>query len=242
MHEFRVGMSHGDVRAYAQPVVELTSGVVVGYRGLARWQHPRLGLLDDAAFVPMIAETPLANEVDLYVARETAAMLTVIARESTQLRLYFPASRRLVADVRTEQFLWEIADAFSIRMQHVCVQVGRPLLDDWTPALQDALHSLADAGVTLVATDVGEAADVRPLAALGFNEVHLADRVVHAAATDERARAAVAEIVKMAHDSGLLVAAAGVDLAVHGDALGETGCNFATGDLYGEPRPTDTIE
>ena len=67
MNDFYIAMSHGDVRPYAQPVVELGSGRLIGYQGLARWHHRRLGTLDAVAFIDLIAETPLANEVDLYV-------------------------------------------------------------------------------------------------------------------------------------------------------------------------------
>ena len=52
----------------------------------------------------------------------------------------------------------------------------------------------------------------------------------------------VADIVRLAHDASLLVAAAGVDESRHRDALIPTGIDLATGDLYGEARPTDTIE
>ena len=80
MDEFRVGMTCGEVRPYAQPVVDLASGLLIGYRGTARWQHRHLGMLEAAAFIGMIADTPLANQVDLYVARETAAVLTLTTR------------------------------------------------------------------------------------------------------------------------------------------------------------------
>ena len=137
MDEFRIGLSHGDVRPYAQPVVDLDSGRLVGYRGLARWHHRHLGTLTAAAFIDMIAETPLASQVDLYIARETAAVLTLSLRD-TPLHLYTPVSRRLVADIRTEQYLSEIADAFFLSMGQLRLQVARPLLDGWSPALDDS--------------------------------------------------------------------------------------------------------
>jgi EAL domain-containing protein (putative c-di-GMP-specific phosphodiesterase class I) len=216
--------------------------LVVGYRAMARWHHARLGSLDADAFLPLIAETHLANEVDLYVARETAAMLTVVARENARLRLYLPASKRVVADVRTEQYLWEIADAFSLRLQHVCLQIARPLLEDWTPALQDALRSLSDAGVTLVITDMEDVSEVPLVAALGFDELHLGPRLAHEAVTNDLARRVVGEMVLLAHDDRLLIAAVGVDEPRQRDLLIEAGCDLAMGNLYGEPRPTDTID
>ena len=68
MDDFRVAISHGDLTPYAQPVVDLAAGLAIGYRGLARWHHRTLGNLKADAFIGMIAETPLANQVDLYIA------------------------------------------------------------------------------------------------------------------------------------------------------------------------------
>jgi EAL domain-containing protein (putative c-di-GMP-specific phosphodiesterase class I) len=241
MDEFRVAMSHGDVRAYAQPVVDLASGRVVGYRGLARWHHRRLGTLNAAAFIQMIADTPLANQVDLYIARETAAVLALTTRD-TSLCLYVPVSKRLIADVRTEQYLSEIAGAFSLGTNQMRLQLAPAALGNWNPALRDALHSLRDADVAFVLTGVESASDVRHAAEYGFREVHLSRRLTHAAATDADARLAVSGIVQLAHDQLVLVAATGVDHQQHRDVLIEMSCDLATGDLYGEPEPTTTID
>jgi c-di-GMP-specific phosphodiesterase len=239
--DFRVGLSHGDVWPYAQPVVDLRSGLLVGYRGMARWQHRRLGVLEASAFIDMIADTPLASQVDLNVARELAAVLA-LSVGATPLRLYTPVSRRLIADVRTEQYLSEIADAFFLSISQVRLQVAQPLLDRWSPALHDALESLRDAGVAFVLTGVEHGSDARALAEHPFDELHISPRLTNAAVTDPDARCAVSVIVRLARERDVLVAAAGVDTEPQADVLIETGCDFAFGDLYGRAEPANTID
>jgi len=241
MDEFRLGMSHGDVRPYAQPVVALGSGLVVGYQGFARWQHRRLGTLEAAEFVDMIAESALATQVDLNIIRETAAVLTLRTRD-TPLSLYAPVSRRLIADVRTEQYLCEIADAFSLTMNQVHLKLARTRVDDWTAVLQDSLRSLREADIRFVLTEIDVASDVQRLAERGFDEMHLSRGLSVAAAADPEARRAVSDIVRIAHDCGALVAGVGVDDPQHHDALVESGCDLATGGLYGKPQPANTID
>lgn len=241
MDDFRIGLSHGDVQPYAQPVVELGSGLLVGYRGIARWHHRRMGTLQASAFIDMIADTPLASQVDLVIARETAAVLTLTVGD-TPLRLYTPVSRRLIADVRTEQHLSEIAGAFFLSMNQIHLQIARPLLDRWSPALQDALESLRDADVFLVLTGVERASDAQELAGHPFDELHISRRLTNAAVTDPDARRAVSEIVQLARDRAVLVAATGVDTEQQHELLIEAGCYFASGDLYGRPEPANTID
>ncbi len=241
MEEFRIGMSHGDIRPYARPVVDLASGRLIGYQGLARWQHRRLGLLDAEVFADMIADTPLANQVDLNITREIAAVLTLTTRD-TPLRLYAPVSRRLLADVRTEQYLCEIVDAFSLTTNQIGLELPRLLLDNWAVALRDALQSLREAAFPLVLTGLEIAEDVGRFADLGFGEVHLPRSMTSAAERDPDARRIVSEIVRRAHDRAVLVAATGVNDSRQRDVLVEAGCDFATGNLYGEPVPAITID
>ena len=51
------------------------------------------------------------------------------------------------------------------------------------------------------------------------------------------------EIVRLAHDlPQLVVAATGVDNPVQRDMVIATGCDLASGDVYGRAVPTDNIE
>ena len=226
---------------YAEPVVDLGSGLVIGYRGLARWHHRTLGNLNADAFIGMIAETPFANQVDLYIARETAAVLLLTAR-GAPLRLYTPVSKRLIVDVRTEEYLSEIAGAFFLDMHEIRLQLARPLLENWTPALHDALQSLQDAQVVMVLSGVEDTSDVRVADDHGFGELHVSRQLTQAAADDPDAMRVVTEIVRLAHDRGFVVAATGVDRSDQKDAMIAAGCDLASGDLYGGPVPSETIE
>ena len=239
--EFRVGMSRGDVKAYAEPVVDLRSGLVVGYRGLARWQHRRLGMIKAVEFIDMISETPIANQVDLYIARETAAVLALAAR-SSPMRLYTPVSKRLIADVRTEQYLSEIADAFFLSNNQIRLQIERVFLDSWSPALRDALQSLRDVEVGLALTRVEDKSEVPDLVAHPFEELHISRRLTSDARMYAGARRSVSEIAQLAHEHGALVAAVGVVDEEHRALLLDAGCDLATGELYGRPEPTDSID
>ncbi|HTL86471.1 MAG TPA: sensor domain-containing phosphodiesterase [Acidimicrobiia bacterium] len=241
MDEFRLGMSHGEVRSYAQPVVDLDSEIVIGYRGLARWHHRRLGPIGADAFSELIAETSLANQVELHVIRQTAAVVTLTTRDAP-LRLYAPASNRLISDVRTEQYLCEIVDAFSLTTDQIRLQLARTFVNNSNAGVGHALESLRAAQFAFVVTDVFLASDAQHLIESGFDELHLAPGLTNAAATDLEARRAVTEIVRIAHDHGVLVAAADVGDRSHRDALVEIGCDLASGPVYGEPEPADTID
>lgn len=239
MHAFRVAWSQGHIEAHLRPVIDLASGAVAGYEGRARWQHAHLGTLGAATFIDMIAGSALASPVDLFVARELAEVL-VLRGHTTPPRMYAPVSERMLVDIRAEQHLSEIADAFHLTMGQICLEVRRAALTTSATAMHDALGFLRDAGVTLVLTDVETTADVALAGELGFGEVHLARPI--AAGNQATVRRSVSEIANRAHDHGMLVAASHVPDGAARGWLTEAGCDLATGDLFGGLVPADSIE
>ena len=51
--EFPQALREGQLVAYFQPEVELSSGRVVAAEALARWEHPELGTLSPVLFTPL---------------------------------------------------------------------------------------------------------------------------------------------------------------------------------------------
>ena len=107
-----------------QSVVDLQTGVLVGYQGLARWDHPRRGLLDADQFVHDVASTPILPVIDLAVLRRTAAAVARRARSGLRMHAYGHLSRRLLADVDVERYLTEIVDDLGIAPSDLCVEVA----------------------------------------------------------------------------------------------------------------------
>ncbi|MGH3177998.1 MAG: EAL domain-containing protein [Streptosporangiaceae bacterium] len=61
--EFPHALSSGQVVAYYQPEVELSSGRVVAAESLARWEHPEFGTLPPALFTPVTEQLGLMGEL-----------------------------------------------------------------------------------------------------------------------------------------------------------------------------------
>ena len=65
----REALVNGQIIAHFQPQVDLKTGRIVGAEALARWNHPQLGMLIAAEFMPLAEESDLVLEIDAVVRR-----------------------------------------------------------------------------------------------------------------------------------------------------------------------------
>lgn len=69
-------LQNDELRLHYQPKVDLRNGQIVGVEALIRWQHPELGLLAPAAFLPALAGTELEIAVGRWVIDHALRQLT----------------------------------------------------------------------------------------------------------------------------------------------------------------------
>jgi EAL domain-containing protein (putative c-di-GMP-specific phosphodiesterase class I)/GGDEF domain-containing protein len=239
--ELQPAFSLGEVKAYAQAVIDPTSRTLVGYRGFAQWHHQERGVLGPSIIEQIAGDTALASVIDLYVARQTATLLVVASRERP-LAQYTTASRRTLLDIYTEQRLDEIATAYFLAMHQIHLLIDATTLTNATTRLRDAIRALADTDLTLVLANVSDPAlDLEDLAELGFRTLELSSQLVNQAAINPTLRNVVVDLTDRAHRAEILVAANDINTEQQHDTIQQIRCDLATGDLYAPKQPTENL-
>jgi diguanylate cyclase (GGDEF)-like protein len=231
--ELAFALSHGLIRPHVQAVVDLETSALVGYQGVARWQHPRRGLLDAEQFVHAAASTPLMPVIDLAVLRHTSAVAARSERRGRRVHAYGHVSRRLLGDDSIERYLTEIIEDLDIEASDLCIEIGHALIARRSRAVQRTLRGLRQLGVRIVLSGVDGECDVNELVEYGFDQLRLSLNLVHDTRGDPVRRRVALGTIALARALGLTVIAVGIETERDRSYLRDAGCNYGEGRYFG---------
>ena len=99
-NDLQRAIHNNEFRVHYQPIVELRSGVIIGFEALVRWQHPNRGLLLPKEFIALAEEIGLIILIDQWVLHEAC-------RQIREWQKRFPSNPPLVVSVNMsrKQFL-----------------------------------------------------------------------------------------------------------------------------------------
>lgn len=231
-------LASGEVTVHYQPMVDLTSGRLMGFEALARWQHHARGFVTPTEFIP-IAETrgligPLG---DIVLERALAA-----AADWGDLDLHVNLSAVQVDTVGYVERLLDRIIASGIPVERVAMEITESvLLSDSAPTVEN-LEMLTDSGVGLVLDDFGTGyASLTYLRRFPFRGIKVDRSFVAGMERSPDDSAIVSMVLALASSLGLQVIAEGVETSGQESLLRAMGCRFVQGFRYSTAVPSGDV-
>ena len=222
-----------------QPKVDLRTGEVSGVEALVRWQHPRLGLIPPAEFIPVAENTGLVNLLTTHVLRRAMAQTAAWLADGLRLPVAVNLSARCLTDPSLLDRVRQLLRQHDLPPQMLRLEVTESAVMA-NPALATAtLNGLHRLGVRLSIDDYGTGySSMAYLKQLPVDELKI-DRsfVLHMTDDDNDDAILVRSAIDLGHNLGLTVVAEGVERAEHVAALRRFGCDIAQGFHYARPMP-----
>lgn len=239
--ELMAALEHHEMRLYFQPVIDL-SGVdtceMVGAEALIRWDHPRLGLLPPAAFLPLAEETGFITELDLWV---TGAACEALAgwpqSHGRALHVAVNLASATLGDPRLLPTVRTALKRNNLTPERLVLELveSRSLND--LPGVVDRLTELRQLGVRISLDDFGTGySTLTWLSTLPIDQIKI-DRSFVMTLPDDASCALVRGVLALTRELGVEVVAEGVETPDQLSALRKVGCTTVQGFLLGRPVP-----
>jgi EAL domain-containing protein (putative c-di-GMP-specific phosphodiesterase class I) len=246
VEDLRDAIAQGEIKPHFQPLVELSSGRSWAVEALARWHHPRLGLLLPERFIELAEETDLISELG-------RGMLRAACRQAAVWRATIPGAEELVVSVNISPhqladaaFPGDVADALeweNLPAEALMLELTESTVASDTFAVVELCASLRTLGVRVALEDFGTgASSLAELPMLPVDVLKLAKPFVDVLETRPGEREFVRVIVELGRVLGLTVAAEGVETKGQLELLRELGVDVAQGNLMAAAEAATVIE
>jgi len=232
--ELPCALRDGHVTGYFQPEVELSTGRLVGAELLARWEHPDLGVLPPALFLPLAEQLGLAGELSRLMLRQALARHGAWAAAGWVVPVSVNVGPGCVADPA-----FPAAVARLLREEQVPGQMLTLEVSEETRAAAASttfFAELAELGVRVSLDDFGAGfASLESLGGWPVDELKLDRSIVRPMASSESFRAIVRATIDLAHELGVRVVGEGIESQALSSGLRDLGCDIGQGFFLGKP-------
>ena len=224
-----------------QPQKQLTTGEVIGFEALLRWQHPTRGAISPDIFIPIAEESGLILQIGEWVLRTACREAATLGAARSSWRSMF--RRCSFIQRQFAQLVHEILLQTGLAPQRLELEITETaLVRDKNRALA-TLRQLKTLGVRIAMDDFGTGySSLSNLRAFPFDKIKIDGSFIRSVDSNDEAATIVRAVLGLGRGLGLPVLAEGVETAGELAFLAAELCAEGQGYFLGRPGPIETYQ
>jgi EAL domain-containing protein (putative c-di-GMP-specific phosphodiesterase class I) len=209
---------------------------------LMRWQHPQHGLLTAAAFLPLVADNFLFDELSALMLEKSVAQCRVWQRAGVDLAVSVNLSPALIADVGLSERVAQTVQSHELPARSLIIEVSEAAVAHEVGDGLETLVRLRAAGFGLAIDDFGTGhIDADQLARIPATELKIDRKMLAGAARRPALRIALEQAVNIARELNFKAVAEGVETREEWDLVNALGCDMAQGYFIARPMAGEDL-
>lgn len=236
--DLRVALEKGQLRIVFQPTVDTKTEAITGFESLIRWDHPDLGPISPASFIPLAEEIGLINEIGEWVLRTAcseAAKWPQHVSVAVNLSPVQFSAHSLPAMVKA------VLSETGLAAKRLELEITEGVLLSNDDLVHQMIAGLKFLGVKLALDDFGTGySSLSYLQTVPFDKIKIDQSFVRGASQPQSRNAAlIRAMVGLAFDLKMLTTAEGVETQDELALVRDLGCSLVQGNIYGKPMSGD---
>jgi EAL domain-containing protein (putative c-di-GMP-specific phosphodiesterase class I)/CheY-like chemotaxis protein len=235
------GLRNGEFEPFFQPKVDTTTQVTRGAEAIARWRHPRLGIVRPQAFIETMEASGQIEELTTRMLEAAARSCAGWRKSGLDATVSVNLSLKSLHDVRLADRVTALVEGHGLEAKHMILEVTESAAVSDLGRTLENLSRLRMKGFGLSIDDYGTGySSMERLSRVPFTELKIDQMFVKNAPSDPASRAMLESGLEMAQKLGIVAVAEGVETRAEWDLVRSLRCPVVQG--YFIARPMDAGE
>ncbi|MDP2155334.1 MAG: GGDEF domain-containing phosphodiesterase, partial [Sulfuricella sp.] len=242
-NSLRKALERGELLLYYQPQVDLETGKISGMEALLRWQHPELGMVSPAQFIPLAEETGLIVPIGEWVLREACRQNKAWQDAGmARMRVSVNLSARQFRQQNVVEMTAAVLKETGLTADCLELELTESYIMHNPEAAILTLEKLKEMEVFLSVDDFGTGySSLSYLRRFPIDCLKIDQSFIRDTPGNADSAAIVTAIVAMGHSLGLKMVAEGVETAEQLTFLQRLKCQEMQGYYFSKPLPADAF-
>lgn len=239
----RKAIKNNEFVLHYQPKYDIRSGIIVGVEALVRWNHPEMGMISPAKFIPHAEEAGLILQIGEYVIREACR-----ACKSWQEQGYVPVG--VAVNLSPKQFRHQdivklVSDVITetgLQPEYLELEITESAVMDNVDMAAKKLNDIKNMGIKVSVDDFGTGyTSISYLKQFPVSILKIDQNFVKGIPNNPNDVAITVAVIALAHSLGMHVVAEGVESSEQMQWLANHECDYAQGYFLSRPLPEEKL-
>ena len=234
-HEFKV---------FLQPKYSTKGEKLSAAEALVRWQHPVLGFISPAKFIPLFERNGFILQLDDYMLTEVVQLQAMWESQGKKIvPISVNISRAHFAEENLAEHICEIVDRYKIPHEYIELELTESAFFDDKSVLLETVNKLKSFGFKVSMDDFGAGySSLNSLKELPLDIIKIDAEFFRSVDDIERSNLIVGETITLAKKLGMQIVAEGIETREQVDFLAKKDCDLIQGFYFSKPLPVEEFE
>lgn len=246
IEDFPAALREKQFQVYYQPKFNTRSEtpVLCSAEALARWRHPKLGMVNPGVFIPLFENNGLIQALDYYIWSEAAAQ---VRKMRDTLDIHIPVSINIsridLMDPGIMEKLQGLLMENGLDYDSLLLEITESAYTEHSEQMIETVKGLRALGFCIEMDDFGTGySSLNMLASLPIDVLKLDMQFIRNAFREQKAKRLLEAIIALADFIDVTCIAEGVETAEQVNALRQMGCYIIQGYYFSRPLPAPDYE
>jgi EAL domain-containing protein (putative c-di-GMP-specific phosphodiesterase class I) len=240
--ELRNALAEGSqLQLFYQPIFSISTGCLLGFEGLSRWKHPKLGFIPPSEFIPLAESNGLIDEVAIFclktACRQCRQWKQTLGKEPS---LSINLSGKQLSSLKIAKLFFQLLQENALNGKQFKLEITESSLVRNVEGARKVLEQVMQHGLEISIDDFGTGySSLSLLRNIPFNVLKIDKSFVAQMTYDDKSVAIVRMIVDLVKAFHRRCIAEGVETREQAQLLKVLGVDYAQGYYYGRPVPAE---